>query len=230
VGGGYYRITAVHFSTTAMSVGLRFDTSSLGLLGEVLRAGEGSGVIRQVSVALRSPGGASGRPATEVVETFATAVVSSFDEHLSSKPTGTISLLLPAASRVESAPATVQGVTELADPSSQAATSAVKVYVRVAPTGGTHAVTFVELSQTAARAPVTFSFATSSRSLLDAIYHGQGSSAGLPFLRLAVRTGGGGRPFAIALTDTFSNVSVGSFAANLSGPFLGTATLVVGPH
>jgi len=231
IGNGYYRITAVHFSTTAMNVGLRFDTSSLGLLGEVLRAGEGSGVIRHVRVALRSPGGAGGRPATELVETFATAIVSSFDEHLSGNPTGSISLLLPAAGRVESAPAALQGVAELADLSSQqVAASAAKVYVRVAPTGGTHAVTAVELSQTAARAPVTFSFATSSRSLLDAIYRGQGSGVGIPFLRLSVRVGGGSRPFAAALTDTFSSVSVGSFAANLSGPTLGTATLVVGPH
>ena len=69
-GAEYYRITSVHLSTTSAHLELRFKTSSLVLLGDVLRAGEGSGRIPNVSLAFRSPN-ATGRPTTELVETFA---------------------------------------------------------------------------------------------------------------------------------------------------------------
>ena len=61
------------------------------LLGEVLRAAAAGGRISHVSLAFRTPG-PSGRPTTELVDTFATAAVTSFGEHLSGTPAGTVSL------------------------------------------------------------------------------------------------------------------------------------------
>jgi cellulose synthase/poly-beta-1,6-N-acetylglucosamine synthase-like glycosyltransferase len=228
-GSGYYRITSVHLSTTSAHVGLRFKTSSLVLLGDVLRASGGSGRIQHLSLALRSPG-PNGGPMTQLVETFATADVSSFDEHLSGAPTGSVSLVLPVRSQVVRAPDALQRVTGFADLSAPAGASATKVYLHLGAAGGSHVVTAVELSKAAVRAPVTLSFATSSVPLLDAIFHGQGSAAGIPSVWLLVRAAGGGRPSATALTDTFLGVSVGSFAENISGSVLGTARLVVRPH
>ena len=69
----------------AGEAGLSFDTSSLVLLGEVLRAAADGGRISQVSLAFRTPG-PDGRPATELVDTFATAAVTSLTEQLSGTP------------------------------------------------------------------------------------------------------------------------------------------------
>ena len=80
------------------------------------------------------------------------------------------------------------------------------------------------------RAPIEVSFTTSSLPLLDAIFRDQGAGAGIPFLTLSIRAGGHGRPFALALTHTFSRVSVGSLAENISESLVGTATLVVRPR
>lgn len=228
-GADYYRITSVHLSTTPAHVGLRFKTSSLVLLGEVLRAGGGSGRIRNVSLAFRSPD-ASGRPTTELVETFATADVSSFDEHLSGAPTGTVSLVLPVLSQVVRAPDARHRIAGFTDETAPRAASAIKVYVHVTAVGGAHVVTAVELSQASARAPLSLRFATSSLPLLDAIFHGQGTAAGISSLRLSVRAGGGRSPFAAALIDTFSGMKVGAFAENISGPIRGATTLVFRPR
>jgi hypothetical protein len=227
-GRAYYPISSVHVSTAGARVALRFDTSSLELLGEVLRAGAQRGRIRHVTLVLRSPG-PDGRPTTELVDTFAAAVVSSFTEHLSARPTGTVSLMLPAVSHLVSTPATLRRVGPFAGPSG---TSGAKVYVRVGAPGRTgpsaHAVTAVDISQTAARAPIDLRFSTSSLPLLNAIFRDQG--AGIPVLTLSVRDRERGRRFAAALTDSFSGVSVGSFSESLSESPAGTATLVVSPR
>ncbi len=109
-GGAYYRISRVHLSDLAAStkggparVGLSFDTSSVVLLGEVLGATADGGRISPVSLAFRAPG-PGGRPATELVDTFATGTVTSVEEHLSGTPTGSVSLVLPAASDVTNTP------------------------------------------------------------------------------------------------------------------------------
>jgi hypothetical protein len=210
-------------------VGLRFKTSSLVLLAQVLQAGGGSGRIRNVSLAFRSPD-ASGRPMTELVETFGVADISSFDEHLSGTPTGTVSLVLPVLSHVARAPDSQHRVAVFTDESALPGAAPTKVYVRMSAVSGTHAVTAVEVSEAGARAPLSLRFATSSLPLLDAIFHGQGTVAGIPSLRLSVRAGAGSRPVATALTDTFLGMSVGSFAENISGSILGTATLLVRRH
>ena len=123
-GRAYYPIRAVRLSTTSAHVGLRFDTSSLVLLGEVLRAAaEGGGRISQVGLAFRTPG-PNGRPTTELVDTFDAATVSSFKENLSDTPTGTISLVLPAVSHVVNTPDALQRVGPFTGPSAAAATKA----------------------------------------------------------------------------------------------------------
>ena len=223
-GAEYYRITSVHLSTTSVSVGLRFKTSSLVLLGDVLRASGGGGRMHNVSLAFRSPD-ASGRPMTELVETFATADISSFDEHLSGRPSGTVSLELPVLSHVARPADAGRGIAFTDEPARSSA-SPTTVYVHLNAASGTHVVTAVELSQATARAPLSLKFATSSLPLLDAIFHGQSTAAGIPSLQLSVRAGPGSSPFATALTDTFSRMSVGAFAENISGSILGTATLV----
>jgi hypothetical protein len=227
----YYSITSVHLSTTSAHVRLRFDTSSVELLGEVLRAAAQGGRIRHITLALRLPG-LSGRPMTELADTFATAVVSSFDEHLSATPAGIVSLVLPAVSRLINSPSALQRVGPFADRSGRA--PATKVYVKVGAarrTGtGSHTVTGVDISQTAVRAPIDLRFSTSSLPLLDAIFRDQGAAEVIPALTLTVRDRERGRPFATALKDTFSGVSIGSFTENFSQSPFGTATLVVSPR
>ena len=61
--------------------------------------------------------GPDGRLATDVVDTFATAAVTSFEEHLSGMPEGSVSLVLPAAGHVVTTPGTQQGVGPFARPS-----------------------------------------------------------------------------------------------------------------
>jgi len=224
---GYHRITSVHLSATSGHVGLRFKTSSLALLSEVLRASGRNGTIQNVSLAFRSPD-PGGRPRTELVETFTTADVGSFDEHLSGSPAGNVSLVLPVLSHVVRAPDALAHVTGFADPSTPASASVASAYVHLSAVGGTHAVTAVEISEAAAHAPLSLSFTTSSLPLLDAIVHGQGSAAGISSVELYIRAGGGNRASGTALTETFSGMSVGSFAENLSGSVVGTATLLAG--
>jgi hypothetical protein len=232
----YYPITSVHLSNLAASspaqVGLRFDTSSLVLLGEVLRAASDGGRISHVSLAFRTPG-PSGQPATELVHMFATAVVTSFEEHLSGTPTGSVSLAFPAWGRVDSTPGTLQRVGPFARLSGSPGALATKAYVKMGAVGAkgapAYAVTAVELSQAAARAPIDLSFTTSSLPLLAGIFRDEGAADGIPVLTLSVRSAGGGRPFARTLTNTFSRLSVRSFAENLSGSLSGTTTLVVHP-
>ena len=81
------------------------------VLARAARRGAAGGRGRRadlpVSLAFRTPG-PDGRPATELVDTFATATVTSVTEHLSGTPAGIVSLLLPAASHVASTPGTVQ--------------------------------------------------------------------------------------------------------------------------
>jgi cellulose synthase/poly-beta-1,6-N-acetylglucosamine synthase-like glycosyltransferase len=223
----YYFITSVQLSTASARVGLRFNTSSLALLGDVLRAAAAGGRISHVSLAFRTPG-VNGRPTTEFVDTFGTAAVASFKEHLSGTPTGTVSLALPALSHVVSAPGPLQRVGPFAGLSGPAL--ATKVSVTMGTGAPSYAVTAVQLFQTASHSPLDLRFSTSSLPLLDGIFRDQGAAASIPVLTLSVRAWGGGHPFATALTYTFSGLSVGSFAENLSGSLSGTATLVSRPR
>ena len=232
----YYPITSVHLSnlvassrTTPAHVGLRFETSSLALLGEIVRAAAGSGRIAQVSLALRVPG-RSGRLTTELVDTFATAVVTSFDGHLSGTPTGVVSLMLPALSKVISTPATLRHIGPFVPKPRPSGSSDTTAYVAIDGSRGTgapsHAVTAVELSQAEFHGPVDLSFTTSSLSLLDGIFRDEGSAAGVPALTLLVRD----RPSTTALQGTFSRLSVVSFREDMSGSVSGTVRLVISPR
>jgi hypothetical protein len=222
--GAYYPVTSVHLSNLAASspaqVGLSFGTSSLVLLGKVLRAAAGGGRITGVSLALRAPG-PSGRPATELVDTFATAVVSSLQENLSGTPAGRVSLVLPAVSDVVSTPGALQHVGPLAPLPAAPGSSAAKAYVTLGAAGKgapSYAVTAVRLSWAASGAPLDLGFTTSSQPLVKEILRDEGVA--VPALTLSVRAGRGGH-----LTYTFSELNVSSFAENPSG----TATLVVRP-
>ena len=229
-GHPYYPITSVHLARLALSspahVGLRFDTSSLVLLGEILRAGADGGRISHVSLAFVTPGG-NRRLATDVVDTFATADVTSFEEHLSGMPEGSVSLVLPAAGHVVTTPGTQQGVGPFARPSRPSRASAATASVAMGPAGDqgalSHAVTAVKLSQAAPQAPLDLSFTTSSVPLLGGISEDKSADVSIPVLTLSVRTRAGGR-----LTYTFTGLSVSSFAEDLSGSS-GAATLVAGP-
>jgi cellulose synthase/poly-beta-1,6-N-acetylglucosamine synthase-like glycosyltransferase len=231
-GRAYYPITPVRLSDLAASspggsahVGLSFNTSSLVLLGEVLRVAANGGRISHVSLAFRTPD-QNGRPATELVDTFTTGVVTSVTGQLSGTPAGSISLLLPAVSDVASTPDTLQH----AGPFSRSSgATAYKAYVTLGAVGGgapSYAVTAVSLSQAASRAPLGLSFTTSALPLLDAIFQAEGAGGAIPVLTLSVRDRAGRS----LLWHTFSRLSVSSFAENLSGPLSGTATLVVRPR
>jgi cellulose synthase/poly-beta-1,6-N-acetylglucosamine synthase-like glycosyltransferase len=225
--GAYYFITSVNLSTASARAKLRFSTSSLPLLGEVLNAAADGGRISHVSLAFRTPG-LAGRPTTEFVDTFGAASVASFKDQLSGPPTGTVSLALPAVSEVVSAPGALQRVGPFAGPSGPAL--ATKVYLNMGTGTPAYAVTAVQLSQEAAGAALDLRFTTPSLPLLDGIFRDQGNAVTIGVLTLTVRAGESGHRFATALTHTFSGLSVGSFAEHLSGSLSGTATLVVPPR
>jgi cellulose synthase/poly-beta-1,6-N-acetylglucosamine synthase-like glycosyltransferase len=234
-GGGYYAITSAHLSNlvpssrvTPAHLALSFDTSSLALLGAVLRAAAHGGRIPRVSLAVRSPG-RNGRPATELAETFAASVVTSFAEHLSGASAGSVSLRLPAVGHVLSTPDVLHRAGRLAQLSDPPGRSAAKVYVRVGGAGRTGgpggAVTAVGLSQARHDAPVDVSLTTSSLSLLDGLFRKQSTGAGVPVLTISVHTAArGGRP-TTALRETLSGLRIASFAENLSGSLSGTVIL-----
>jgi len=242
-GRTYYPVTSVHLSnvTTAASlsaspvrlpqVGLSFRTSSLVLLGKVLRAGVHSDRIERVSLAIRKPG-PGGRPVTELVETYRRIVVSSFTEHLSGQPAGSVSLVLSAASRVASTPAILDRAGPFAALPVSSRALATRTSVRIRQAAGNLApacaVTSVQLTQAAAGAPLDLSLTTTSRVLLRVIHgYAEGAAARIPVLTLSVRSRSAGAQSAATLTDIFSGLSVSAFAENLHS---GTATLVVSPQ
>jgi len=248
-GGTYYPVTSVHLSNlgaapdpgasssaTGAPVELSFDTSSLPLLAKVLRADLHDGHIRPVSLAIRKPGPA-GRPATQLVETFGRAVISSFTERLSDRMAGSISLLL-SASHLVTAPAALRRAGPFAELPGSARALATTASVRISHAGRNpahrYAVTALQLSQAAAGAPLDLSLTTRSRPLLHVI-HGYaelsgGAGARIRALTLSVRPSSGGPQSTAIFTDTFSGLSVGSFAEKLSVSLSGTATLVARPR
>jgi cellulose synthase/poly-beta-1,6-N-acetylglucosamine synthase-like glycosyltransferase len=213
LGRAYYRITSAHLSGLTLS----FDTSALVLLGEVLRAATDGGRISSVSLAFRTPG-QNGRPTTERLDTFAAATVTSLSEHLSGTPTGSISLLLPAASDVTSTPATLQRVGPFSGPSGA---SAAETYVEMGVGTPSYAVKAVSFSQAAPGAPLDLSFTTLALPLLQGIFQGRG--VGIPVLILSVRAGTG----ASLLWQSFSGLSVSSLAEKRSGSLSGTTALII---
>jgi len=225
--GAYYFISSVNLSTASARAKLRFSTSSLPLLGEVLRAAASGGRISHVSLAFRTPG-LNGRPTTEFVDSFGTASVASFSEHLSGPPAGTVSLALPALSHVVSAPGALQRVGPFTGLSGPAL--ATEVSVTMGTGTPSYAVTAVQLAQAASGTALDLRFSTPSLPLLDGIFRDQGNAVTIPVLTLTVRSGERGDRFATALTHTFTGLSVGSFAENLSGSLSGTTTLVVPPR
>ncbi len=218
VGSSYYPITSAHLSDLSLS----FDTSSAVLLGKILRAAAGSGRLSHVGLAFPAPG-QGGRPATARVETFATATVTSLAEGLSGTPAGTVSLLLSLASHTTSTPPTLQ----LGGPDAPSVAEA-SVTLGPADRGApSYAVTAVSLSRAAAGAPVRLSFTTSALPLLDGIFKAEGAAAAISALTLTVHHAGTG---ADLLSDTFSRMSVSSFAEKRSGSLSGAVTLVAAPR
>ena len=203
------------------SVALSFQTSSAVLLGEVLRAAADDGRLSSVSLAFRSPGEA-GRPVTKLVDSFPTAVVTSLTAQLSGVPTGTVSLLLPAAGAATSTPGTAQQAGPFASP---ATASSLRSSVSLAPALHAYPVGEVNVSQSAAGAPVTLTFTTSALPLLNRIYQAKGAAAAIRALTLAVDDGAG----ATLVRHTFPKLTVSSFAENLTGSFSGTASLTGRP-
>ena len=218
--GAYYPVSSVHLAASppggSAHVGLSFDTGSLLLLGEVLRAAAGGGKISQVSLAFRTTG-TDGHPVTSLVDTFGSGVVSSLQEDLSGTPSGSVSLLLPAGGDTSSTPGTLKFS---GPPTAGPATA----YVTTGK--ASYSATAVTVSQGSAGDPLDLSFTTTAPPLLDGIFQAEGAGARIPVLTLSVRAGTHG----LLLSRTFSGLSVSSFAENLSGSVSGTATLVVRPR
>ncbi len=226
-GRAYYPITLVHLSGLGASssggsagVGLSFNTSSAALLGEVLRAASEDGQISNVSLAFRTPGGPDGRGITKLVDTFATADVTSLVEPLLGSSTGSVSLLLPVASAVMSTPGALQHVGPFARFS---ATPITRAYVTLKQGSGTYPVTAVSLSRPALGAPLNLSFTTTAPPLLRRLLHAHSSAEDIPALTLSIRHGSANNP----VRRTFSELSVSSFSESFSAPLAGTASLTV---
>jgi cellulose synthase/poly-beta-1,6-N-acetylglucosamine synthase-like glycosyltransferase len=213
----YYPVTSAHLSNLTLS----FHTSSLVLLGEVLRAAANGGRISHVSLAFRTPD-QNGLLATERLATFATATVTSFSERLSGTSSGSVSLLLPAISHVTSTPDTLQHVGPF---SGSVHTPSAQAYVNTGAGAPTYTVTAVTLSQAAPGAPLDLSFTTSALPLISAIFQAGDARAAIPALTLSVRDGTG----ASRLSHTFSGLSVSSLTEKRSGSLSGTATLAGPP-
>jgi hypothetical protein len=227
-GRAYYPITPLRLSALKASsphgqgrIALSFDTSSVALLGEALRAAGDGGQISYVSLAFRTPG-SGGRPATELVDTFATGVVSSIAEHLSESPTGSVSLLLPSATEVTSTPDALRHVGPFARLSHVPTAQAHMTLGQGLPP---YAVTAVGISQPATGAPLNVGFTTSALPLLQGLFQAEGTGAAIPALALSVRDGAGGS----LSWHPFSRLRVSSLSENLSGPVSGTATLAGEP-
>ncbi|HTX86333.1 MAG TPA: hypothetical protein VME44_29475, partial [Streptosporangiaceae bacterium] len=245
-GGAYYPVTSVHLSNATSATdeaaasaaglpqaGLSFQTSSLVLLGKVLRAGMHGDRIGDVSLAIRKPG-PGGRPVTELVEAFRRGVISSFTEHVSGRVAGSVSLML-AVSHLAATPAALRRAGPFAALPGSSRTLVTRASLRISQASGgpasIYAVTAVQLKQTGAGGRLDLSLTTSSRPLLHVIHrYAEGSAARIPVLTLSVRAASAGPRPATTLTDIFTGLSVGAFAENLSGSFSGTATLVVSPR
>jgi hypothetical protein len=152
------------------------------------------------------------------METFAAAAVTSFSEHLSGAPTGSVSLLLPAASDVISTPGTLRRAGPF---SGSARMSAAKAYVNMGVGAPSYAVTAVSLSQAASGAPLDLRFTTSALPLLEGIF--QGRDVGIPELTLSLRARADGD----LVRYTFSKLGVSFLAEKRSASLSGTTTLVV---
>src|ERR1700689_4417749 len=182
--GAYYFITSVSLSTAAARAKLRFSTSSLPLLGEILEAAAAGGQVSHVSLAFRTPG-LNGRPTTEFVDTFGAAAVASVKENLSGARAGTVSLALPAVSQVVSTPAALQRVGPFAGLSGAAL--ATKASVTMGSGTPSYPVTAVQFSQAAPGGPLDLRFTTPSLPLLDGIFRDQGNAVAIPVLTMTVR-------------------------------------------
>jgi cellulose synthase/poly-beta-1,6-N-acetylglucosamine synthase-like glycosyltransferase len=223
----YYPITPVNLarlSDGSARVGLSFSTSSPELLGDVLQAAAADGEISYVSLAFRGPG-RGGRPVTRLVDTFATAIITSVAEPVRGTQTGTVSpgtvsLLLPAATAVTDTPGSLQD-SRLFAPASPGPTT--RASVSLGQGSPSYAVTAVSLARAAPGAPLNLSFTTNAPPLLERILQAQQATSGLPALTLSVRHGPTGSP----VRHSFSRLSVSSFAENLSTPFSGSASLAV---
>ena len=211
----YYPITSAHLSNLTLS----FGTSSIVLLGEILTAAADGRRISDVSLAFRTPG-PDGRVATELVETFATASVTSFSDDLSGHPAGSVSLRLLMAGDQTTSPATLQHTDRFSTPSGA---QDARAQVKLGTGGRSYAVTAVMLSQPSPAAPLQLSFATAAPPLLDAIYRTGGATAGIPALTLSVQASPGGN----RLRHTFSGLTVQAFTQQSSGSVSGIATFVI---
>jgi cellulose synthase/poly-beta-1,6-N-acetylglucosamine synthase-like glycosyltransferase len=222
----YYPIGSVHLTTTSAKAGLKlsFSTSSLFLLGDILRAAAGgAGTLSHVVLAFRAPG-LDGRLVTESASVFRSASVTSFSEQLSGAPGGTVSLTLNSAADVVGDPKALEKIGPFAGaPGQQAA----KAYASTsaAGTAGTSSapLTAVHASQKSPGAPVRLSFTASSPPLLNDVFRAQGSGANLAAFTLSVASGK-----AKPLKFSFSSLQVSSFAEDSHDDGLsGIATLLV---
>jgi cellulose synthase/poly-beta-1,6-N-acetylglucosamine synthase-like glycosyltransferase len=231
----YGAIRSVHLSnliaaspTAPPHVELTFDTSSLAILDDVVRAAASGGRASSVSLALRAPDG-SGQPKTELVDSFAGGVVTSFTEHLAGVPAGSVSLVLPAVSQVISSPSALEHIDSLTEFSGSSGTSVTGAFLNLGagagPAAPGHALSVMDVSQTAPGAPIDITIATSSQPLLSGIFSDEAAS--VPMITMSVRTGTRGHLLATALQDSFSGLRVVSFEENLSDSVSGTATLAL---
>jgi cellulose synthase/poly-beta-1,6-N-acetylglucosamine synthase-like glycosyltransferase len=224
-GATYYPISSVQLSDSAASgasdaafVGLEFQTSSVVLLADVLHAATHGGRLSTVSVAFRTPR-RDGRPASERVDTFATALVTSMNAQVSGTPTGSVSLLVPAAGQVTTTPASPLRV---AAPAATAPASSAAGYASLTPRSRAYGVSTVTLSQGAPGAPVDLTFTTSALPLLDRIFRAESAGAlAIPSLTLSIRDRSG----QTLLHHTFERLHVVAFTESLSAQPSATATL-----
>ena len=216
------------YSSRTTQLGLRFGTSSLALLSEVLHTSTGKPPT--LTVVIREPKGPENRAATEWAGTFSEARVSSFDEKVSKSVFGTVTLMLSGPDRLLVAPKSNTGVETFPKASPSPRAPIFKVYLGVTSSRKhfTYSVSSLQLSQMAtslgARKSFVISFKTTSQRLLNDVVAASRRGKSLSRLTVEVRESGA-RATTSEWVGAFSKAAVTSFEEDVAGPPGGQVTI-----
>jgi hypothetical protein len=218
-------------SAAAARFGLRFSTSSLGLLFEVLRDRTRQ-PIPGLTVVRRESSGPEHRATIKWAGTFSDVSVSSFDEEVSGSVSGTVILGLSGPDRLFASPKANTGIGTFPEVSTPLPAPLYKVYFGVISSKkhAYYSVSSVRLSQMAtfpgATASFSLSFKTTSPKLLDQVVGASRLGRDLTKVTVVIRESGLGKSStATEWAGAFSEAAVTSFEENMAGPPGGRVTL-----
>ena len=229
----YYPVSSVVLSQQSLGApgvsSLSFDTSSPDLLSQIVHEGGQATTASPLAIVVRRPGSDGRRATTELTDTFARALVSSFEETLSPLPTGEVTVSLIGSGHLLTSPKAIANLGPFTSTAPSKANTT-EAYLSIGPPSHTQSyamITSVELSQLPGVSPqLTMSFDTSSSGLLDDVLRDGGSGKQISGLSLAVvKAGGAVRSATAEIAESFYSATVTSFDENLTGSPSGKVTL-----